>query len=68
MNRFLSSIIACACLLSVTGGFAAAGTMSSPAMASKSTTKHMHSCPKGETWVKSYMRNGKKVHGYCRKG
>ncbi len=27
-----------------------------------------HSCPKGETWVHSYVRNGKKVKGYCRKG
>jgi hypothetical protein len=33
---------------------------------SSSTHHHMKSCPKGQHWVKGYMRNGKKVHGYCR--
>ncbi len=66
MNRFLFSVAASACIACASFGFASAGSMSSPMMTT--SAKHMHSCPKGETWVHGYVRHGKKVHGYCRKG
>ena len=69
MNRLFSGILASAMALAVVFASQAAfakGTHSSMStMHSSKVTKH--SCPTGEHWVKGYVRNGKKVHGYCRK-
>ncbi len=71
MHRLLSATLASA--MAVAFLFAGpAIAKSSGSMSSAMTTHHSskmkkHSCPTGEHWVKGYMRNGKKVHGYCRK-
>ncbi len=66
MNRLLrgtlASVMALAFLFASPAVYAHTSTMHS----TMHSSKMKHSCPKGEQWVKGYMRNGKKVHGYCR--
>jgi hypothetical protein len=62
MKRLISSFLAIAMCLAL-GAVASASPMTGASAAHKTT----HSCPKGQTWVKSYMRAGKTVKGYCRK-
>ena len=64
MNRILSTFLATAFALSLTG---VAGATSS--MSNSMHGKHMamkHGCARGQMWVKGYMREGKMVKGYCR--
>jgi hypothetical protein len=66
MRRFISSLTALAFIAALgTGTGLAKNTSSSMAgMPGMSTTSK---CPKGQTWVKPYTKNGKMVKGYCRK-
>ncbi len=66
MKRLFIALISSVALFA----FGLAGAPSAYAHSSghmHSSSKMKHSCPSGEHWVKGYMRNGKKVHGYCRK-
>ena len=72
MHRLFSATLASAMAAAFLFAGPAAIAKSSGSMSSAMTTHHStkmkkHSCPAGEHWIKGYMRNGKKVHGYCRK-
>lgn len=68
MHRLFSATLASAMAAAFLFAGPAAIAKTSSAMATHHSSKMMkHSCPAGEHWVKGYMRDGKKVHGYCRK-
>ncbi len=64
MKRLLTSLTALAAVAALAAGPAAAH---SPMTIHHSKMTRMHTCPAGQHWVKSYMKAGKRVHGYCRK-
>ena len=68
MNRILSSFLALALCASLTGGALASKHKGTAMQGTHGARMGMHGCKRGETWVKPYMRGGKKVSGYCRKG
>lgn len=69
MTRLLSGALASAMALAFLFAGPAYATGSTHTMHSSMMTHHhmKHSCPAGQHWIKGYKRNGKYVHGYCRK-
>lgn len=69
MHRLFSATLASAMAAAFlfTGSAAIAKSGGSMSTTHHSSKMMKHSCPAGEHWVKGYTRNGKKVHGYCRK-
>ncbi len=65
MTRFLTGTFAALALAAFTA--VGAPTVSAHTSGTMHSAKMKHSCPAGDHWVKGYVRDGKKVHGYCRK-